>query len=242
MIYLTLMEVWKVVPNTDGKYQCSNLGNCRGPFGPLKPTLMKVGYLSIALSVGQKVRRQYVHRLVAECFLGRCGVGNVVHHRNHDKTDNRAANLEIVSRSENGKRWAKQSGARASFVRRKPRNIKPPATWKQLSIPGYEVSDEGHVWSNKTNRVLRPGTNGSGYHYCCLRANGKTINRQIHKIVIEAFLGPVPKGKVIDHINGDKTDNCLSNLRIVTPSDNIRYGSRTRPGPSPGPSHRRTCP
>lgn len=48
----------------------------------------------------------------------------------------------------------------------------------------------------------------------------KTISRTVHKLVVETFIGPVPKALQIDHINGDKTDNRLCNLEIVTSSAN----------------------
>lgn len=48
----------------------------------------------------------------------------------------------------------------------------------------------------------------------------KTISRTVHKLVVETFIGPVPKALQIDHINGDKTDNRLCNLEIVTCSTN----------------------
>ena len=42
-----------------------------------------------------------MHRLVADAFLGPCPIGHEVNHKNLDKADNRTANLEYVTRSEN---------------------------------------------------------------------------------------------------------------------------------------------
>ena len=53
--------------------------------------------------------------------------------------------------------------------------------------------------------------------------NGKHIQRSfhIHSLVMETFVGKRPEGMVIDHVNCDKTDNRLENLRYVTAEENL---------------------
>lgn len=101
--------------------------------------------------------------------------------------------------------------------------------WK--SIKGYEglyeVSDWGNVRSlnylhtGKT-KLLSTRDNGKGYLYVFLSKNGKRKGFRIHRVVYEAFRGPIPKGLTIDHVNGDKTDNRLENLQLLTRGDNAR--------------------
>jgi hypothetical protein len=50
----------------------------------------------------------------------------------------------------------------------------------------------------------------------------------IHKLVYEAFIGPVPNGYCIDHIDGDKYNNNLNNLRILTYEQNSKLGNYNR--------------
>lgn len=57
-------------------------------------------------------------------------------------------------------------------------------------------------------------------------ANKKTT--KVHKLVWEAFNGPIPEGMQIDHRDGDKTNNMLENLRCVTPKEN-QHNPVTRP-------------
>lgn len=54
----------------------------------------------------------------------------------------------------------------------------------------------------------------------------------IHKLVYCVFneIGDIPEGYVIDHINANKTDNSLENLRLITLSENVKsalYGTKT---------------
>ena len=46
--------------------------------------------------------------------------------------------------------------------------------------------------------------------------------RFLHRAIWETFVGPVPDGYEIDHINGDRLDNRLGNLRCVKHSENMR--------------------
>lgn len=247
----TSEESWRPVKRAAGRYEVSDAGRVRGPSGKvLKPTLMEIGYYSVALSLrNHKVIRQYVHRLVAEAFIGPVEGALVVNHRNGDKRDNRLANLEVISRAGNGLQWAatgrsvKAGRKRTGFCGRGhplPENttaclecqrlkkaghvFNPPedTEWRTTSVSGYLVSSDGRVWSTKTNRVIRPGVNRSGYCYVNIRDAGRTRPISVHRLVAEAFIGPVNTMHVIDHINGDKKDNRAANLRALTRSDNIR--------------------
>lgn len=85
----------------------------------------------------------------------------------------------------------------------------------------YEVSDYGRVRSlnyNRTGeeRILKPG-NVRGYLCVTLCKNGKPKHFKIHRLVLQTF-NPVSNMDelTVDHINLDKTDNRLTNLRYAT--------------------------
>ena len=82
----------------------------------------------------------------------------------------------------------------------------------------YEVSDYGCVRSLRSGKILKIQLK-RGYTYTSL-TNQKTKHFSIHRLVWEAFNCTIPEGMQIDHIDGDKTNNKLSNLRVVTPKEN----------------------
>lgn len=76
-------------------------------------------------------------------------------------------------------------------------------------------------------RLLRPGRAHSGHVSVAI---GKGNSRLVHQLVLEAFVGPRPKGMESLHLNHDPQDNRLLNLRYGTRSENIRmdYEAGTR--------------
>lgn len=108
--------------------------------------------------------------------------------------------------------------------------------WKVIPrYPKYEISTLGRIrkakpsktW-NRVGRLLNPFLNGSylAVNFIC---EGKHKKEYIHRLVAEAFLGPCPKDKEVDHKDGNKANCSLSNLRYVTPKVNINNPNRRIP-------------
>jgi hypothetical protein len=90
------------------------------------------------------------------------------------------------------------------------------------SFPGYWAGADGSVWSFQKGgpgqeRRLKPVLQ---HRYLCvdlfLTQERKHSNRRIHRLILEAFVGPCPDGMECCHCNGVPTDNRLENLRWDT--------------------------
>ena len=94
----------------------------------------------------------------------------------------------------------------------------------------YDVSSLGAVRSKRTLRdgkplVMAQKTDKYGYKAIKLSCNGKAKHITIHKLVAEAFLYPY-SGEQVNHIDGNKTNNCVNNLEWCTGLENMRHGRR----------------
>lgn len=110
------------------------------------------------------------------------------------------------------------------------------AEWRPIpGFDGYEISDLGRVrsWrpctrSKSLPYVLNPGIGDAGYPVVTLQGPTKKALRRVHRLVGEAFLGPRPAGMETRHLNGDKLDNRVANLRYGTKGENaqdaVRHG------------------
>ena len=97
----------------------------------------------------------------------------------------------------------------------------------QLPIAGYdtlyEVSADGKVWSIKKQQWLTPIVVKDGVLKVSLSKDGSKKKCTVHKLVAEAFL-PNPDNKPqIDHIDGNKHNNSVDNLRWCTNAENQAY-------------------
>jgi len=107
----------------------------------------------------------------------------------------------------------------------------------------YEVSDQGNVkrvgaWTDgRKNRVrgVRKPSPSKRYSRITLFRDKTHREFAVHRLVLAAFVGPIPFGYEVNHKNGIHRDNRLENLEYVTHSDNQKHKYRildcpTRPG------------
>jgi len=83
----------------------------------------------------------------------------------------------------------------------------------------YKVTKEAKVWSKLGKRWLRGSVRGDGYRVQYI--NGGLVYE--HRLVWEYFNGAIPSGLEINHKDGNRQNNELKNLELVTRSENIKH-------------------
>jgi hypothetical protein len=102
--------------------------------------------------------------------------------------------------------------------------------WRKVAdFPSYSVSDDGQVRNDRFGRLLVPSRNTGHYLYVQFYDHGRHRTKYVHLLVANAFLVKPDGAEQVDHINGDKEDNRVQNLRWVTVSENrLAYGNEER--------------
>ena len=97
--------------------------------------------------------------------------------------------------------------------------------WRtSVSCPRYEVSNFGRARHIRLRHVLKPGRNSSGNLYVGMRrSTGVFSFMAVYRLVAEAFLGECPRGMEVYHLDGNKENNCATNLKYGTHKENIRH-------------------
>lgn len=106
-----------------------------------------------------------------------------------------------------------------------------------LGVPGfeshYEVSSAGEIRSIHSGRVRRLFVRKNGYRAIYLTAGAQSKCVLLHSVVLSAFVGPRPVGRVCRHLDGNPANNTVSNLAWGTPAENsndCRMHGRTPAG------------
>ena len=107
-------------------------------------------------------------------------------------------------------------------------------TMKFTNYFGYIVYEDGTVLSKVSNKPMKIQVNYKGYPCIGFQINKRKVNKTIHRLLAELFIPNPYNFSDVDHIDGDRTNNNLSNLRWVTHGDNIQhsynFGKRSATG------------
>ena len=176
------IEIWKDYKDYEGLYQASNLGRlrsldrwvksksgsvrfCKGRI--LKPCTTKDGYLLVNLCKNGKIKSFLVHRLVAEVFIDNPDNLPQVNHKDENKLNNNAENLEWCSSSYNI-----NFGTRNEKVAEKNTNGKQCKPILQYTLDGKFVRE----WKSAKQAEREGGFNQSHITHCCIGERKKHHN------------------------------------------------------------------
>lgn len=190
----------------------------------LTGSIYNTGYRMVRLTVNGKGKGYAVHRLVAQTFLENPENLPIVNHKDGDKTNNKIENLEWVTQSQNRKHAVKELKTGLAYGERKKVNIsEEDPFWKRYKDTNYLVSKDGQVYNTKTRILLKQTPNQGGYIRYTLRINNKNCSKQAHILVLETWTDQDLTGKVVNHKDGNKSNNNISNLQAVSKSENAKH-------------------
>lgn len=103
--------------------------------------------------------------------------------------------------------------------------IKDSKLWKLTPNEKYWVSEYGEIESIRSGELLKCTVSSVGYAVVSSSVMGKTDS--VHRVVFKTFVGEIPDKLQINHIDGNKLNNHITNLEVVTASENVRHAFDT---------------
>lgn len=90
----------------------------------------------------------------------------------------------------------------------------------------YKVTENGEVYSIRSDKFLKLNYKKNGYVYVELNVNGVSKTHRVHRLVGRAYIPNPNKKPYINHIDGDKSNNNINNLEWVTAKENVEHAIR----------------
>ena len=246
-------EIWKEIKGYEGLYKVSNMGRIKSFHKFEKLLILTEnyeGYPQVKLYKNKKKKTIPVHRIVAIHFIPNPNNLPVVHHRNNIKNQNNIKNLTWVTDEENRKLSLKDKRCDYSFIKKSNLDMKKirknhkktpkyytdenfhpkDEIWIQIKDFAYKISNYGRLKRIYKNheRFVKPTVhkqdNCSKFPLMVrLYKNWIPKTYLLHRLVGLTFIKNPNNLSEINHKNGDKFHNHVSNLEWSTHQDNMNH-------------------
>ena len=161
---MTSFEEWRDIPGFEGAYQASNLGRIRGRRGILHPIVNWDGYHRVALQKEGRPVRVALHRLVALAFIPNPENKPQVNHKDGDRGNCTAENLEWSTNAENQRHRRRVNGSGGYSSKRAVVNTTTGQSFESLSEAARQTG--ARIASiQECCKGLRKTANGYGWQY-----------------------------------------------------------------------------
>jgi len=248
-------EIWRDIEGYNGNYEISNIGRiitkCHKKKRILGTYISEQGYEMVRLTRNNKTKGFLLHRLVAQHFISNPNNLPIVHHKDNIKSNNRVENLTWVTDKENRdfawsdgrfKNRLYKKGLILKNIESTPnyytdKNFNPPdEIWLNVkNFEGrYKISNYGRVITiyKCGEKFLKPrvcSDRGSKKPLLVsLYKNGeKEKAYTVHRLVAIHFIENCNNFPEINHKDGNRFNNHISNLEWLTHQDNMRHARET---------------
>mgnify|MGYP003705812295 CR=1 FL=1 len=239
-------ENWKIIP-INSNYEASTFGRIRNikMKNVLSPFKYKSGYLGIGLrgmyGTPQQKKTFRLHYLIAITYLSNPENKQTINHIDKNRENNKLSNLEWSTHKEQREHQQQFNPPNYNGKSKKGisdlSDIDENEKWKLISVNElfkdyeyYEISNYGRLkYKIQSKYKITMGSKSSdGYRMARLKGNSNNkFSTSIHRLVAILFI-PKPENKsYVNHIDGNRENNNISNLEWTTPSENSQHAHDT---------------
>lgn len=207
-----LKEIWRIYEYDHDKtnYEISNYGNLRN-YTTKKLINKRDNNTTYRININCKQKTILICEMVAKMFIPNIDNLKYVKHKDCDITNNMFYNLYY-------------SDNKQELYKKKKKYKEHGICWHRIKYKGiktnYEISELGSIRHVKNLIPLKFTKDGSGYYQVKILVNDKYKNIKPHRFVAKYFVDNPKDLNIVNHIDGDKTNNIYTNLEWCTQQEN----------------------